>query len=68
MCIGVLEIIKLVVTCFVAGELEVRELRRRLMETEAQMSRLLKAMEHVDDNVSTNLTNIAVRCFVYCFV
>ena len=43
-----------------AGELEVRELRRRLMETEAQMTRILQAMENVDEKVASNVANIVV--------
>ena len=38
------------VICFPA-EIEMRQLKARLMETEAQMSRILKAMETVSDKV-----------------
>ena len=38
------------VICF-SAEIEMRQLKARLMETEAQMSRILKAMETVSDKV-----------------
>ena len=50
----------------VADDNEMTELKRRLLETEAQMSRILQAMEAVQQKVGSAVTESTLRSDVVC--
>ena len=47
-----------------SGDLELRELRKRLLETEAQMSRILQAMEGVNSKVAQTTAAFTVSALL----
>ena len=52
--------------CVIAGDHEMTELKRRLMETEAQMSRILQAMEVVQQKVGAATADTAQLMVISC--
>jgi len=53
----------------VSGDHEMTELKQRLMETEAQMSRILQAMEVVQQKVGATTQDTAqLMVNIHCFM